>query len=50
MKYLILFLFLAGCTTEPLRSYNNDDIQDQSCYGKYGGAWGYCDTNKGALK
>ncbi len=45
MRLLLLFILLTNCT-QPTRVFNRDDEQDASCYGKYGGQWGYCDKRK----
>lgn len=41
---LCLLVLLTACSTDQLtRLYNQDDLQDPACYGKFGGEWGYCD-------
>lgn len=49
MKFLLILLliliwFLLDCTHTPVFGiYNHEHEQDWSCYGKYGGQFGYCD-------
>lgn len=37
-------MILNGCATESDGPYNSKDIQDHSCYNKFGGRAGYCDA------
>lgn len=39
---LMLAVYLIGCTTENMKQYNLEDQQDGTCYGQYGGQFGYC--------
>lgn len=41
-----LMFLLGGCTSEPTRQFNLDDVQDTDCYNSYGGFFGYCDLNR----
>lgn len=44
---LLLFIMIAisiGCTTEPVRMFNSDDLEDKGCYLRYGAELGYCLT------
>ncbi len=45
-------MIVVGCTTNSPRQFNSDDTQDQACYSKYGGQYGYCDATdeKEAIK
>ena len=49
MKYIIIILMLTGCGYEPIREFNLDDTQDGSCYGKFGGRYGYCDVTRNSI-
>lgn len=39
----ILVIMITSCTNEPLRQFNSDDQQDNSCYNEFKGLHGYCD-------
>ncbi len=40
---IAFLLIITGCQTKPSRMFNADDLQDTSCYYRYGGKYGYCD-------
>lgn len=47
---MISLLISTSCSLEPLRAYNQDDLQDDVCYKRYGGVYGYCDKPLNRLK
>lgn len=43
MAFLFFLMFTAvSCTTEPIRQFNSDDLEDKGCYLKHGAEIGYC--------
>lgn len=48
LMFLISYI-IVGCTSEPYREYNRDDVQDKECYLRMGGRWGYCDKERSSL-
>lgn len=46
---ILLILALStieGCTVEPTRQFNSEDILGYSCHEIYGGTLGYCDNRR----
>jgi hypothetical protein len=42
---MVLLGLLTGCTTEPRREFGRVSEQDRACLNRFGGAYGYCDSN-----
>ena len=41
---------LLGCTNEPVRQFNSEDMIDRSCYMRKGAELGYCIATRESLK
>lgn len=43
---VVMYCTLVSCTTETIRMYNLEDLQDKDCYTRYGARPGYCDKSR----